>query len=318
MRTSKRQQQQKTFDFALIGRVKVGELIEGQYGKKYPTSLDYFRFAPYGENASRKYVELAEAAYPHSKENPRKEILITFPSDSEGNCDNFFILRNAQGKEVARTDMHNHIRLSMTEKWMEWVAKNGMNLCSPPQSTKDSFLNIYAEDFGENKIPGNFESFVSRLRESEVKKAVEAKQSRDWDAQKIEEAKQKMGEQIEWKEVLILRFVLVNYPIQGRWELQTSATKSSINELLNTYDAIKQARGSVVGVHFVLQCQKVKSNRDGVARQYTTISMAPLITEDEIENGGMLINSLTTIHKGIKVIAAPEPTKEGYSSFDEV
>lgn len=296
---------QKSFDFALIGRVKVGELINDQYGKQRPTSLDHFRFAPYGENASRKYIELAEAAYPHTKENPRKEILITFPSDNEGNCDNYFILRNAQGKEVARTDMHNHIRLSMTEKWMEWVAKNGMNLCSPPESTKDSFLNIYAEDFGENKIPGNFESFVSRLKDSEIKKATEANQ--------------KLAAQIDWKEVLILRFVLVNYPIQGRWELQTSATKSSINELLNTYDAVKQARGSVVGVHFVLQCQKVKSNRDGVARQYTVVSMAPLITADEIEeNGRLLINSLTTVHTGIKIIAAPEPIKEGYSSFDEV
>lgn len=307
MRTNKRQNSGAApMDFALIGRVKVGQIVENQYGKKMPTSLDYFRFATYGETGSKRYVELAEQAYPHSKEKPRKEIIITFPSDSDSNCDNFYILRSHEGKEIARTDMSTVIRLSMTETWAEWAVKNANRLSKPPQNSKDAFLYIHAEDFGtgDDKIAGDFQAFCERLKASAYKRAIEAKS--------------KSAEQVDWKEILVLRFVLLNYPVQGRWELQTAATKTSISELLAAYDAVKQARGSVVGVHFVLQCQKVKSNRDGVARQYTTISMAPLITPEQLQTGsGLLINSITTVHQGIKLIDSPEIQVDSHDDYAE-
>lgn len=85
----------------------------------------------------------------------------------------------------------------------------------------------------------------------------------------------------QWKEVLTLRFVIPNMPILGAWELRTMACKSSIDQILGSYDLAKSVNGgNIKGVPFFLRVQKVKSNRVlQRQRMYPVISLDQILTE---------------------------------------
>jgi len=87
--------------------------------------------------------------------------------------------------------------------------------------------------------------------------------------------------QPKWNEVLTLRFIIAKVPILGVWELRTMAAKSSINQILDSYDMIKKINGeSVAQVPFFLSVKKVKSSRVlDQSRVYPVISLDPLLPE---------------------------------------
>jgi hypothetical protein len=92
--------------------------------------------------------------------------------------------------------------------------------------------------------------------------------------------------QAKWSEVLTLRFIIAKIPIFGVWELRTMAAKSSIDQILNSYDMIKEMNGgSVAQIPFFLNVKKVKSARVmEQARVYPVISLDPLLSNQAKEN----------------------------------
>lgn len=97
----------------------------------------------------------------------------------------------------------------------------------------------------------------------------------------------------QWMEVLTIRFVIPNMPILGAWELRTMASKSSIDQIIGSYDLAKNiSGGEIKSVPFFLRVQKVKSNRVlDQNRVYPVISLDQVITnqvrESEYLNNGI-------------------------------
>lgn len=84
-------------------------------------------------------------------------------------------------------------------------------------------------------------------------------------------------------EILYLRVVLVDFPVLGQWEIYTKGSKSTIKNIIGTYDSTKQFAGRVRGIPFNLTVTKVKSNRHlgttsggkPIVRYYPVISLHP-------------------------------------------
>lgn len=91
----------------------------------------------------------------------------------------------------------------------------------------------------------------------------------------IQERASKKAE-AEWAEVLTLRFFLTQFrEVLGVWQLDTRASKSSIQQIVSTFDFVLEKRGSVVGVAFDLKVEKVTSTKPDSKNVYPIISLIP-------------------------------------------
>lgn len=80
----------------------------------------------------------------------------------------------------------------------------------------------------------------------------------------------------EWHEVLTLRFFLTQFrEVLGVWQLDTRAGKSSIQQIVSTFDFVLTNRGSVVGVPFDLKVEKVTSTKPDSKSVFPVISLIP-------------------------------------------
>lgn len=80
----------------------------------------------------------------------------------------------------------------------------------------------------------------------------------------------------EWSEVLTLRFFLTQFrEVLGVWQLDTRAAKSSIQQIVSTFDFVLEKRGSVVGVAFDLKVEKVTSTKPDSKSVFPVISLIP-------------------------------------------
>lgn len=80
-------------------------------------------------------------------------------------------------------------------------------------------------------------------------------------------------------ECLYLRVVLIDFPVIGQWEIFTKASKSSIKQIVDTYDMVLAQAGRIAWIPFTLSVQKVQSNREipgeNYKRSYSVISLHP-------------------------------------------
>jgi len=91
----------------------------------------------------------------------------------------------------------------------------------------------------------------------------------------IMEAAAKKAES-EWTEILTLRFLLTEFKAAlGVWQLDTHGAKSSIKEIISTFDFVKEKRGSVVGIPFDLIVEKVTSKKPDSKSIYPVIRIIP-------------------------------------------
>ena len=274
-------------DFGIVGRVKIGELGNNNF----PTSLDYFKF----QSSNPINFKIAEAAYPNDKETKRNWLLVTFSSDSVDNCQNHFELRDAGGKLFARTDMSTKLEISLSPDWNGWISKYSSMMKSPPDIENDSFIKLYAEDFGEGKIAPSLEVFAGTIRDGLYNKALKEKK--------------RGAAQIKWKEIIRIKFVLCNTPILGRWILESGGARTSIQNILDAYDAVMEAKGTVVGTYFMLQVDKVKSNRAGISRNYPILSLVAIRTPEDMADNRLLLQTVTETRPMLG--EAKEGPKEG-------
>lgn len=287
-------------DFGLLGKVAIGEKSD----KGFPKSIDYFRFRPTQIGGNSKAVLLAEQLFPHSSNNPRNLLHICFSSDSHDNCSHFYELRDLSGSLVARTD-YNTIEIEKTDRWNKWYKENAQKV-QTKQTKPGKYIFTDGLEFGEGTIFGDMLEFTKKMEERLQHYAIQQRKT------------EKQVANLIFKERLILRFVLVNFPIVGRWEFSTKGKASTIKELLNAYDAVQHARGTIVGTQFALKIDKVKSEKKG--KVYPVVTMAPTLTAMEVNSGNLLINSVNMHTNGLRLQSGETSDSEGVvdTDFDEV
>jgi hypothetical protein len=90
--------------------------------------------------------------------------------------------------------------------------------------------------------------------------------------------------EIQWSIILTLNFIIPAIKgVFGMWQLQTKGTKSSIENIINTYDSMKQHAGTICNIPFDLQVQKVTGQKPGQKRKFPVISLVPHISAENVE-----------------------------------
>jgi hypothetical protein len=107
-------------------------------------------------------------------------------------------------------------------------------------------------------------------------------------------------------ECLTLRVMLLGFPVLGQWEIFTKASKSSIKQIIDTYDMVMKQSGRIAWIPFTLSVQKVVSNREipgeNYKRSYSVINLHPDLS---VEMQEMLLQ----FGDDIKGLVTPEKIK---------
>lgn len=83
---------------------------------------------------------------------------------------------------------------------------------------------------------------------------------------------------------LTLSFVLLGLPsLMGVWQVNTRAVKSSIPQIRNTFDLVRQEAGFIRNIPFDLVVEKHKSNKPGKASVYPVISLIPNVSKENLD-----------------------------------
>lgn len=146
----------------------------------------------------------------------------------------------------------------------------------------------------------------------------------------LEKKYTKSNYQAKFFECLYLRVILLGFPVIGQWEIYTKAAKSSIKQIVDTYDMVLQQAGRIAWIPFTLSVQKVKSNREvpgeAYKRSYSVISLHPDLSvemQEALLQFGNDIKGLVTADK-IKGLANGKdkpkelPVNSEYADFEEV
>ena len=102
-----------------------------------------------------------------------------------------------------------------------------------------------------------------------------------------------------WQTKLTLRFVCLDIPgVMGQWQLTTGGVKSSIPDIIKTFDTVLNRAGTIRGLPFDLIVQKVGGKSLGLdggvqSTSFPVVQLIPNFTEDNVlavknflENGG--------------------------------
>lgn len=88
---------------------------------------------------------------------------------------------------------------------------------------------------------------------------------------------------IVWQHVLTLRFMILGVSgIMGVWQFSTRAGKSTIKNIIGTYDKVKELGGTVTRTLFDLKVQKVVSNKYGNKNKFPVVSLIPNMTAESL------------------------------------
>lgn len=87
-----------------------------------------------------------------------------------------------------------------------------------------------------------------------------------------------------WMVVLSLRFMLpMVRGILGVWEFTTKGTESTIPNIVEAFDAVREINGHADGVIFDLSVEFAKSSKPGDASRYPVVSLVPNHSEQSID-----------------------------------
>jgi len=104
----------------------------------------------------------------------------------------------------------------------------------------------------------------------------------------MEQFKKKSAEfcksQKGWEVRLTLRFIIPQIKgLLGEWQLSTKGKETSINQIVNSFDSVKENAGTIIMIPFDLIVKKVKSDKSGDNRSYPVISLIPNIHVDSLK-----------------------------------
>lgn len=87
-----------------------------------------------------------------------------------------------------------------------------------------------------------------------------------------------------FKRVLTLKFVIPTIRgVYGHWEFNTRATKSTINQIIATFDNVKDQAGRVSGIPFDLIVTMANSRKPNVISKYPVVTLVPNIGSENLE-----------------------------------
>lgn len=263
IRRANPQSTQQTSSVSCLGKIKVGKISD----KGYPTSLDYFRFVP---NVA-SHQEIIEK---HLGATPRNVEIFFISDEHGGSYKSFRELRDGQGKTVATMTFNQEYEaefnvVSSLKKGEVRHLENGMEKL------------IYKDEI-------NFDFWSADRIKS---KGLDANTF----AQKLLE-KAKIGarkpEQIQWEEILILRFLILKLPMLGYWEFRTKGTESTIPTICSTLESVMKAAGTISRIPFDLSVRKSASDKSGDRRSYPVVSLVLNLDQERLEKLEQLGNSV--------------------------
>lgn len=133
---------------------------------------------------------------------------------------------------------------------------------------------------------------------------------------------------------LTLRFLILDIKVLGLWRFETYGVASTIPQVRDTFDFVQQTAGTIVNIPFDLQVKRVKSQKPGVASQYTVVSLVPNLSPEHAEKlhnflqAGHKVHGLLTTDKLNQLELGPSTTTEPtqvaidpepeYAEFEEV
>lgn len=89
---------------------------------------------------------------------------------------------------------------------------------------------------------------------------------------------------LEWKVILTLLFLIPKIKgVFGVWKFQTKGAKSSVEQIINAFDMIKETAGTVINIPFDLTVEKVKSQKPNNKSVFPVVNLVPNISNDNIE-----------------------------------
>lgn len=121
-----------------------------------------------------------------------------------------------------------------------------------------------------------------------------------------------------FKRILTLKFVIPAIRgVYGHWEFSTRATKSTINQIIATFDHVKEQAGRVSGIPFDLMVTMAQSRKPNVISKYPVVTLVPNIGAENLEKISMYLSDLSFGKIGVLTdekiakLTAPKPeTKE--------
>ena len=85
----------------------------------------------------------------------------------------------------------------------------------------------------------------------------------------------------KWSHILKLKFFVVGLDVWGHWEFETRAELTSIPNIRETFDFVKNQAGKISGIEFDLNVKMAKSDKPGDKRRYPVVSMVAIIPEQQ-------------------------------------
>ena len=83
-----------------------------------------------------------------------------------------------------------------------------------------------------------------------------------------------------WEVILTLRFLIPKIrEVAGIWQYTTRGDKSSIPNIVSTFDMVNNTANGIVGVVFDLAVQFAKSQKPGDASRYPVVNLIPNLTQ---------------------------------------
>lgn len=88
----------------------------------------------------------------------------------------------------------------------------------------------------------------------------------------------------EWRATLELRFIIPAIRgVIGLWQFTTKGEASSIPSIRDAFDFVHQRAGTVVGVPFDLQVEKVNSQKPGSKSRFPVVTLVPNVSEPALD-----------------------------------
>lgn len=89
---------------------------------------------------------------------------------------------------------------------------------------------------------------------------------------------------LEWKVILTLFFIIPKIKgVFGVWKFQTKGVKSSVEQIINAFDMIKENAGTVINIPFDLVVEKVKSQKPNSKSVFPVVNLVPNIGKENLE-----------------------------------
>lgn len=101
-----------------------------------------------------------------------------------------------------------------------------------------------------------------------------------------------------WESILTIRFLLVEIKgVLGVFSLTTKASKSSIDNIISVFDYVKERCGTVAGFPFVLEVEKVKSQKPDARFSFPVIKLIANVSDEKMNGIREAIESGLDIRK---------------------